>query len=76
MPMDSCPLLSLPELSPTQQAKISLPTGDLLILEEVFNRFKTLAVDPTEFACLKAIILFKPGKELFLQQYAFVIEWT
>nr|XP_046250910.1 photoreceptor-specific nuclear receptor [Scatophagus argus] len=60
LPMDSCPFLSLPDLSPTQQAKISLPTADLRILEEVFNRFKALAVDPTEFACLKAIVLFKP----------------
>uniref|UniRef100_A0A8C2WFM9 Photoreceptor-specific nuclear receptor n=1 Tax=Cyclopterus lumpus TaxID=8103 RepID=A0A8C2WFM9_CYCLU len=60
LPMDSCPLLSLPDLSPTQQAKISLPTADLHILQEVFNRFKALAVDPTEFACLKAIVLFKP----------------
>lgn len=74
--MDSCPLLSLPDLSPTQQAKISLPTADLRILEEVFNRFKALAVDPTEFACLKAIVLFKPGEELLLLQYVFVIEWT
>ncbi|TDH09544.1 hypothetical protein EPR50_G00088480 [Perca flavescens] len=60
LPMDSCPLLSLPDVSPTQQAKISVPTADLRILEEVFNRFKALAVDPTEFACLKAIVLFKP----------------
>ncbi|XP_068579640.1 photoreceptor-specific nuclear receptor [Cebidichthys violaceus] len=60
LPMDSCPLLSLPDLPPTQQAKISLPTADLRILEEVFNRFKALAVDPTEFACLKALVLFKP----------------
>ncbi|XP_056273555.1 photoreceptor-specific nuclear receptor [Pseudoliparis swirei] len=60
LPMDSCPLLSLPDLSPTQKAKISLPTDDLRILEEVFHRFKALAVDPTEFACLKAIVLFKP----------------
>ncbi|KAM9352356.1 photoreceptor-specific nuclear receptor-like [Symphorus nematophorus] len=60
LPMDSCPLLSLPDLSPTQQAKTSLPTADLRLLEEVFNRFKALAVDPTEFACLKAIVLFKP----------------
>ncbi|XP_073328811.1 photoreceptor-specific nuclear receptor [Pagrus major] len=60
LPMDSCPLLTLPDLSPTQQAKICLPTADLRILEEVFHRFKALAVDPTEFACLKAIVLFKP----------------
>lgn len=57
--MDSCPLLSLPELSP----KVSPPTSDLQILEEVFNRFKALTVDPTEFACLKAIVLFKPGEQ-------------
>ncbi|KAG8012679.1 Photoreceptor-specific nuclear receptor, partial [Nibea albiflora] len=48
------------DLSPPQQAKTSLPTADLRILEEVFHRFKALAVDPTEFACLKAIVLFKP----------------
>ncbi|XP_059191872.1 photoreceptor-specific nuclear receptor [Centropristis striata] len=60
LPMDSCPLLSLPDMSPSQQSKISLSTTDLRILEEVFNRFKALAVDPTEFACLKAIVLFKP----------------
>ncbi|XP_044213050.1 photoreceptor-specific nuclear receptor [Thunnus albacares] len=60
LPMDSCPLLSLPDLSPTQQTKIGFPTADLRVLEEVFNRFKALAVDPTEFACLKAIVLFKP----------------
>ncbi|KAM4573872.1 photoreceptor-specific nuclear receptor-like [Odontesthes bonariensis] len=60
LPMDICPLLSLPELSPTQQAKMNLPTADLQVLEEIFSRFKALAVDPTEFACLKAIVLFKP----------------
>ncbi|XP_067091158.1 photoreceptor-specific nuclear receptor [Osmerus mordax] len=60
LPLDRCPLLSLPDLSPTQQSKGSLPTGNLRVLEEVFNRFKALAVDPTEFACLKAVVLFKP----------------
>lgn len=63
LPMDSCPLLSLPDLSPTHQSKLSPPTADLRLLEEVFNRFKALAVDPTEFACLKAIVLFKPGED-------------
>uniref|UniRef100_UPI0037E79EC4 photoreceptor-specific nuclear receptor n=1 Tax=Semicossyphus pulcher TaxID=241346 RepID=UPI0037E79EC4 len=60
LPFDACPLLSLPELSPTSQGKINLPTADQRILEQVFSRFKALAVDPTEFACLKAIVLFKP----------------
>lgn len=74
--MDSCPLLSLPDVSPTHQAKISFPTADLHILEEVFNRFKALAVDPTEFACLKAIVLFKPGKQLLIQQLVLTVEET
>uniref|UniRef100_A0A667YIU6 Photoreceptor-specific nuclear receptor n=2 Tax=Myripristis murdjan TaxID=586833 RepID=A0A667YIU6_9TELE len=60
LPLDNCPLLSLQDLSPAQQSKAGPPTSDLRILEEVFNRFKALAVDPTEFACLKAIVLFKP----------------
>ncbi|XP_030622427.1 photoreceptor-specific nuclear receptor [Chanos chanos] len=60
LPLDSCPLLSLPDLSPPQQSKNSPSASDLRILQEVFSRFKALAVDPTEFACLKAIVLFKP----------------
>lgn len=68
LPMDSCPLLSLQDLSPTHQSKTSLRTADLHILEQTFNRFKALAVDPTEFACLKAIVLFKPGNEIFIEQ--------
>ncbi|KAK0148887.1 Photoreceptor-specific nuclear receptor [Merluccius polli] len=60
LPMDKCPLLSLPDRSPSGQPKASLPTADLHCLRDVFDRFKVLAVDPTEFACLKAIVLFKP----------------
>ncbi|KAK6294075.1 hypothetical protein J4Q44_G00349050 [Coregonus suidteri] len=61
LPLDSCPLLSLPDVSPpTTQSKTSYSSLDLRLLQEVFSRFKALAVDPTEFACLKAIVLFKP----------------
>lgn len=35
---------------------------DICALQEIIARFKTLAVDPTEFACMKAIVLFKPGE--------------
>ncbi|MED6233046.1 Photoreceptor-specific nuclear receptor [Ataeniobius toweri] len=59
LPMDRC-LILCPELSPTHEAKANLASSELQILEDVFSRFKALAVDPTEFACLKAIILFKP----------------
>ncbi|CAL8294190.1 unnamed protein product [Boreogadus saida] len=60
LPMDKCPLLSRPDRPSSEQPKASLPTVDLHCLGDVFDRFKVLAVDPTEFACLKAIVLFKP----------------
>uniref|UniRef100_A0A3Q0T3T5 Photoreceptor-specific nuclear receptor n=1 Tax=Amphilophus citrinellus TaxID=61819 RepID=A0A3Q0T3T5_AMPCI len=60
LPLDSCPLLSLQDLCPGMQGKTSYTSLDLRLLQEVFSRFKALAVDPTEFACLKAIMLFKP----------------
>lgn len=66
LPLESCPLLSLPDLSPSSQGKSSPSASDLRLLQEVFTRFKALQVDPTEFACLKAIVLFKPGQISFL----------
>jgi len=36
--------------------------SDMRILQEVTARFKGLQVDPAEFACHKAVVLFKPGK--------------
>uniref|UniRef100_A0A3Q2U2B0 Photoreceptor-specific nuclear receptor n=1 Tax=Fundulus heteroclitus TaxID=8078 RepID=A0A3Q2U2B0_FUNHE len=59
LPMDRCLILS-PELPPTHEAKLNLASSEPQILEDVFGRFKALIVDPTEFACLKAIVLFKP----------------
>ncbi|XP_062858099.1 photoreceptor-specific nuclear receptor [Trichomycterus rosablanca] len=60
LPLESCPLLSLPDLSPSSQGKSSASASDLRLLQELFTRFKALQVDPTEFACLKAIVMFKP----------------
>ncbi|RWS26356.1 photoreceptor-specific nuclear receptor-like protein, partial [Leptotrombidium deliense] len=34
--------------------------SDLRVLNDTFNRFKGLVVDAAEFACLKALSLFKP----------------
>ncbi|XP_041360427.1 photoreceptor-specific nuclear receptor-like isoform X1 [Gigantopelta aegis] len=59
MPMDVCPLFGLPEHAPnSHNGKIS-PFSDMRILQEVMTRFKLVQVDPAEFACLKAIVLFK-----------------
>lgn len=59
MPLESCPLLAVPEPAPGKL----LPTAlDIRALQETLSRFKALAVDPTEFACMKAVVLFKPGE--------------
>ncbi|XP_034144014.1 photoreceptor-specific nuclear receptor isoform X2 [Esox lucius] len=63
LPLNSCPLFSHPSLStPHQGIKTTTPptASGVQALEEVFNRFKALSLDPTEFACLKAVVLFKP----------------
>ncbi|RLW03795.1 hypothetical protein DV515_00006224 [Chloebia gouldiae] len=57
MPLESCPLLAVPE--PTS-GKLLPATLDVRVLQETLGRFKALAVDPTEFACMKAVVLFKP----------------
>ncbi|XP_073475213.1 photoreceptor-specific nuclear receptor [Aquarana catesbeiana] len=60
MPLDSCPLLSVPDLSSSVHGKAISSTLDVRILQETISRFKSLSVDPTEFACMKAVLLFKP----------------
>ncbi|XP_029431105.1 photoreceptor-specific nuclear receptor [Rhinatrema bivittatum] len=60
MPLESCPLLSVPDLSPNIHGKTLPSSVDIRILQETITRFKSLNVDPTEFACMKAIVLFKP----------------
>ncbi|KFV61092.1 Photoreceptor-specific nuclear receptor [Dryobates pubescens] len=57
MPLESCPLLAVPEPAPGKLLPAAL---DIRVLQETLGRFKALAVDPTEFACMKAVVLFKP----------------
>ena len=67
MPLDSCPILSLSEhaheVGPTSpDTKAVAMLSDIRVLREVMARFKSFSVDAAEFACMKAIVLFKPGK--------------
>ncbi|NXW21368.1 NR2E3 protein, partial [Circaetus pectoralis] len=57
MPLESCPLLAVPELAAGKLLPAAL---DVRALQETLSRFKALSVDPTEFACMKAVVLFKP----------------
>ncbi len=66
MPMETSPLFATPDLMPTApNGKASSAAGDMRTLQEITNRFRNLQVDPAEFACLKAIALFKPGESSF-----------
>ncbi|XP_059951172.1 photoreceptor-specific nuclear receptor [Mesoplodon densirostris] len=62
LPLDSCPLLAPPEASAggSSQGRLALASAETRILQETISRFRALAVDPTEFACMKALVLFKP----------------
>ena len=61
MPMEGCPLFAVPELPAPPPAKAT-PLADMRTLQDVVSRFKAVQVDPAEFACLKAIVLFKSGE--------------
>ncbi|KAM6202130.1 photoreceptor-specific nuclear receptor [Rhynchocyon petersi] len=62
LPLESCPLLAPPEApaAGSSQAQIKLASVEIHSLQETISRFRALAVDPTEFACMKALVLFKP----------------
>ena len=65
LPVDMGPLLSAAGLqvdkAPTD--KIVAGMADIRLLQNVVARFKRVQIDSTEYACLKAIVLFKPGKK-------------
>ncbi|XP_069898818.1 photoreceptor-specific nuclear receptor [Dipodomys merriami] len=62
LPLDSCPLLAPPEAPGAggSQSRVALASAEMRFLQETIARFRALAVDPTEFACMKALVLFKP----------------
>jgi nuclear receptor subfamily 2 group E protein 3 len=36
-------------------------SSDVRVLNDALTRFRNIGIDPAEFACLKALALFKPG---------------
>lgn len=59
MPLD---VGASPLFNPNEHAKNGHSTTDVRYLADTLIRFKTVHVDPAEFACLKAIVLFRAGK--------------
>lgn len=59
MPIDvsACPLFNISE-----HTKYGNSATDVRYLADTLIRFKAVHVDPAEFACLKAIVLFRAGE--------------
>ena len=47
--------------SEIQTDELNDVTTQLRTMRQLISRLTSLNVDPTEYACLKAIVLFKPG---------------
>lgn len=58
--MEPNPLLSI--IDNLKSNDINNNNNNSKYLNELIMKFKLLNIDPSEFAYLKAIVLFKPGK--------------
>jgi nuclear receptor subfamily 2 group E protein 3 len=66
MPLEASPLFSVSDhAAGVPNGKDSQVVADIRILNDTLLRFKAVGVDPAEFACLKAIVLFRSG-EIYL----------
>ena len=64
MPIEVAPILAAAgvHVDNTPPETMVEHMANIRILQEIVNKFKSLNVDATEYACLKAVVLFKPGK--------------
>ena len=62
LPTDTPLFFALPDLAQNvSSGKTVSALADMQLLQEVFAKFRHLHIDMAEYACLKAIVLFKPG---------------
>lgn len=64
MPLEVAPLLAAAgmHVDNTPAEKIVATMADIRMLQEISARFRSLQVGEAEFACLKAVVLFKSGE--------------
>jgi nuclear receptor subfamily 2 group E protein 3 len=75
MPLESSPLFSVSDHSSgVPNGKDSQVAADIRILNDTLLRFKAVGVDPAEFACLKAIVLFRSG-EVIIYLWRFYLHY-
>lgn len=71
IPLDSTPMFNVSEhLAATAvqnggaiSCKAGQVAADVRILNDTLLRYRSVGVDPAEFACLKAIVLFRAGNK-------------
>ncbi|XP_072157865.1 photoreceptor-specific nuclear receptor [Bemisia tabaci] len=60
LPMDTSPLFNASDhVAAVPNGKASQVAADVRVLCDTLHRYRAVAVDPAEFACLKAIVLFR-----------------
>lgn len=67
MPLELGPLLaSLGLHSMDSSDKVLSTMAEIRTFHDIVSKFKQMQVDPTEYACLRAIVLFKTGEFLYI----------
>lgn len=61
MSIDYCCFVGLTKMD-CDNPKYQQILSDLRALQELIVKFKAMNVDPTEYACLKGIVILKTGK--------------
>lgn len=62
LPVEAGPLLASSGLSGETSDRLLPILQDIKLFQDILSKFKAICVDPTEYACLKAIVLFKTGE--------------
>lgn len=64
LPLENNPLFNPSDhVAAIPNGKASQVAADIRVLNETLRRFRTISVDPAEFACMKAIVLFRAGND-------------
>ena len=57
LPLEKCSIFSIANIPDGSEHSL-----DIRVLNDTFERFRNIGTNSAEFACLKALALFKPGK--------------
>lgn len=63
LPVEAGPLLASSGLTCQSSDRLLPILQDIKLFQDILAKFKAMWLDPTEYACLKAIVLFKSGND-------------